>query len=182
MPAPASMSDDADTDDSWDMCSFPGLISESDDEDLVKSDSGESDDEDLVSTSFAHMLKGCERQLLKSACDWTSFAHRLLLRQELRDKHYMMRKSQKCSKLTFRSRSCRHELRQECLHPGCPRHGICVTQFCPGHGKGHIDQTYTDTIMGRLPITRWHCGRLLWGLARGHHALSKTCKLKHYLN
>ena len=42
MPAPASMSDDADTDDSWDMCSVPGLISESDDEDLVS----ESDDED----------------------------------------------------------------------------------------------------------------------------------------
>jgi hypothetical protein len=99
-----------------------------------------------------------------------------LLRQELRDKHYMMRRNQKCSKFTW----IRQELRQE-LH-GCPRHGICVTQFCPGHGKGRIDQTFVDTIMGRLPITRWHCGRLLWGLAKGHHALSKTCKLKHYLN
>jgi hypothetical protein len=185
MPAPASMSDDADTDDSSDG-SVPGLVNEneSDDEDLVSDSSSSSSSSSSVSTPWR----------LCAACDWASFADRLLLRQELRDKHYMMRKSQKCSKLTFRSRSCRHELRQECLHPGCPRHGICVTQFCPGHGKGHIDQlwgrcpgqckgqTYTDTIMGRLPITRWHCGRLLWGLAKGHHALSKTCRLKHYLN
>ena len=29
-----------------------------------------------------------------AACDWASFAHRLLLRQELRDKHYMTHKGQ----------------------------------------------------------------------------------------
>ena len=173
------MSDDADTDDSSDG-SVPGLVNEneSDDEDLVSDSSSSSSSSSSVSTPWR----------LCAACDWASFADRLLLRQELRDKHYMMRKSQKCSKLTFRSRSCRHERRQECLHPGCPRHGICVTQFCPGHGQEHIDQTFSmtaifvDTVMGRRPITRWHYGRLLWALATGRHPLSKTDRVKLYLN
>jgi hypothetical protein len=170
-------------------CSAPSLVN--------------SDDDDLVSESGYVAVRGCSTMttwsvsevfivsraddedsdesvsppwILFAACEWASFAHRLLLRQELRDKHYMMRRSQKCSKLTW----MRQELRQE-LH-GCPRHGICVTQFCPGHGKGHIDQTFVDTVMGRRPITRWHYGRLLWALATGRHPLSKTDRKKLYLN
>jgi hypothetical protein len=143
------------------------IVSRADDGDLVS----ESDDEDSDPP-----------WRLFAACEWASFAHRLLLRQELRDKHYMMRRNQKCSKFTW----IRQELRQE-LH-GCPRHGICVTQFCPGHGQEHIDQTFSmtaifvDTVMGRRPITRWHYGRLLWALATGRHPLSKTDRVKLYLN
>ena len=143
------------------------IVSRADDGDLVS----ESDDEDSDPP-----------WRLFAACEWASFAHRLLLRQELRDKHYMMRRSPKCSKFTW----IRQELRQE-LH-GCPRHGICVTQFCPGHGQEHIDQTFSmtaifvDTVMGRRPITRWHYGRLLWALTTGRHPLSTTHRVKLYLN
>ena len=195
-------------------CSAPSLVN--------------SDNDNLVSESGYVVVRGCSTMTtwsvsdvfivsraddgdsdppwrLFAACEWASFAHRLLLRQELRDKHYMMRRNQKCSKFTW----IRQELRQE-LH-GCPRHGICETQFCPGHGKGqelhgcprhgicetqfcpghskeHIDQTFSmtaifvDTVMGRRPITRWHYGRLLWALATGRHPLSKTDRVKFYLN
>jgi hypothetical protein len=98
---------------------------------------------------------------LEAACEWASFAHRLLLRQELRDKHYMMRMR---PSLTF----CR---RLDAF--------ICVTQFRPGHGKGRIDQTFT---CGRLLVTRWHYGRLLRALAKGEHPLSTMDRVEFYLN
>jgi hypothetical protein len=167
------MSDDEDSDG----CSIPLLV-DSDDEDSDESvsppwilfpllvDSDDEDSDESVSPPWIQF----------AACEWASFAHRLFLRQELRDKHYMMRRRQNCSRLLLRQ-----ELRGQALH-GCPGHGICVTQFCPGHGKGRMDQTFTDTVMGRLPITRYHYGRLLWALAKGHHPLSKTDRVKLYLN
>ena len=72
----AAMSDDEDSD--W--CSAPPLV------DLDDEDSDES-----VSPPWT----------THAACEWASFAHRLLLRQELRDKHYMMRRRQDCSKLKW---------------------------------------------------------------------------------
>ena len=153
----AAMSDDED----W--CSAPTLV-DSDDENLV-SESDDEDSDESVSPPWR----------LQAACEWASFAHRLLLRQELREKHYMMRRMQNRSKFTW----LRQELRGQDLR---------VTQFCPGHGKEHIDQTFSmtaifvDTVMGRRPITRSHYGRLLWALATGRHPLSKTDRVKLYLN
>jgi hypothetical protein len=47
------------------------------------SDKEDSDDEDDVSPSPPWRVM--------AACEWASFAHRLLLRQEIRDKHYILK-------------------------------------------------------------------------------------------
>ena len=50
------------------------------------SDNEDSDDEDSVRRNWSPSPPW----RLEAACEWASFAHRLLLRQELRDKHYML--------------------------------------------------------------------------------------------
>ena len=84
-------------------CSAPSLVN--------------SDNDNLVSESGYVVVRGCSTMTtwsvsdvfivsraddgdsdppwrLFAACEWASFAHRLLLRQELRDKHYMTHKGQ----------------------------------------------------------------------------------------
>ena len=66
----------------------------------------DSDDEDWA--SWIQNLVTDPPWIQMAACDWASFAHRLLLRQELRDKHYMTHKGQDVFKQYKLLRYARH--------------------------------------------------------------------------